>query len=96
MKTWMMFFLFFLWVHLAVIMVSSSLISENKIRLELERKLGDYKWLVNEINFLLENKSNDVEQVGIFIEKFFKIINEKQKQLGESLSKTKFLFSFSK
>jgi hypothetical protein len=73
-------------------LIYSSLIDENKIRLEYERKLDDYKKLVNEINSLLENNSNDIEQVQLFIEKLKKIINEKQKQLGESLSKIKFLF----
>jgi len=71
-------------------LIYSSLIDENKIRLEYEQKLDDYKKLVNEINFLLENNSNNIEQIRLFIEKLKKIINEKQKQLGESLSKIKF------
>ena len=39
------------------------------------------------MNSLLENHTNDVEQVQMFTEKLKKIINEKQKQPGESLSK---------
>jgi hypothetical protein len=73
-------------------LIYSSLIDENKIRLEYERKLDDYKRLVNEVNSLLENNSNNIEQVRLFIEKLKKIINEKQKQSGESLSKIKVFF----
>jgi hypothetical protein len=76
-------------------LIYSSLVDENKIRSEYERKLDDYKRLVNEMNSLLENNSNDIEQVRLFIEKFKKIINEKQKQSGEYLSKKiKFPFFF--
>lgn len=73
----------------------SSLIDENKIRFEYERKLDDYKRLVNEINSLLGNNSNDIEQVRVFIDKFKKIIYEKQKQTGEVLSKIKVFFFLS-
>jgi len=68
-------------------LIYSSLIDENKIRLDYERKLDDYKRLSNEMNTLLENHTNDIEQIRLFIEKLKKIIHDKQKQSGESLSK---------
>jgi hypothetical protein len=70
-------------------LIYSSLIDENKIRLEYERKLDEYKRLSNEMNSLLENHTNDIEQIRLFTDKLKKIIHEKQKQFGESLSKMK-------
>jgi hypothetical protein len=41
------------------------------------------------MNSLLENHTNDIEQIRLFTDKLKKIIHEKQKQFGESLSKMK-------
>jgi hypothetical protein len=71
-------------------LIYSSLIDEHKIRSEYERKLDDYKRLVHEMNCLLENHTNDIEKVRLFIEKLKKLIHDKQKQLGEALSKIGF------
>ncbi|CAF5163495.1 unnamed protein product, partial [Rotaria magnacalcarata] len=45
--------------------IYSSLIDEDKIRYEYEQKLNDYKKLVNEVNILLENNSNNIEQLRV-------------------------------
>lgn len=70
-------------------LVYSSLIDENKIRLEYEKKLDDYKRLVQEMNSILESNRIDIESIRLFNEKLKKIISEKQKQLNENLSKEK-------
>ncbi|CAF3543911.1 unnamed protein product [Rotaria sordida] len=62
--------------------IYSSLIDEDKIRHEYEQNLDDYKKLVNEVNTLLENNSNDIEQFRLIIEKLKQTINEKQRQSG--------------
>ncbi|CAF2082166.1 unnamed protein product [Rotaria magnacalcarata] len=56
--------------------IYSSLIDEDKIRYEYEQKLNDYKKLVNEVNILLENNSNNIEQLRVIIEKLKQSINE--------------------
>ncbi|CAF3705472.1 unnamed protein product [Rotaria socialis] len=66
--------------------IYSSLIDEDKIRYEYEQKLNDYKKLVNEVNILLENNSNNIEQLRVIIEKLKHSINEKHKQPSESLT----------
>ncbi|CAF2393249.1 unnamed protein product [Rotaria sp. Silwood2] len=66
--------------------IYSSIIDEDKIRYEYEQKLDDYKKLVNEVNNLLENNSNDIEQFRLIIEKLKQTINEKQKQSGDHLT----------
>ncbi|CAF3365212.1 unnamed protein product [Rotaria sp. Silwood1] len=67
-------------------LIYSSLIDEDKIRYEYEQKLNDYQKLVNEVNTLLENNSNDIEQFRLVIEKLKQTINDKQKQSSDSLT----------
>jgi len=68
-------------------LVYSSLIDENKIRSEYEKKLDDYKRLIQEMNSILESNRIDIESIRLFNEKLKKIIAEKQKQTNENLSK---------
>jgi septal ring factor EnvC (AmiA/AmiB activator) len=71
--------------------IYSSLIDENKIRSEYEQQLDNYQKLVNQVNSVLETNSSDIEQVRSINDKLKKMINEKQKQSGESLSKSEVL-----
>jgi hypothetical protein len=72
--------------------IYSSIIDENKIRLEYEQKLDEYKQLVNDVNNLFENNSNNIEQIRLMNEKLRKMIDENQKQSDEFLSKILFFF----
>ena len=68
--------------------VYSSLVNESKIRFEYERKLEEYKRFVCDVNYIFENKSEDVEHIRIVIDKLKKAISDKQKPSNESLSRT--------
>ena len=71
----------------------SSLIDENKLRCEYEQKLDEYKNLFKQMNSILTNQTSDIEQVRLFNEKLKKLIEEKQKQPNESLSRKFLLFT---
>ena len=73
-----------------------SLVDENKIRDEYEQKLNDYKRLVDEVNCLLENNSNDIERFQLTIEKLKRTINEKQKSSEGCPSKKILMFIYLK
>ena len=66
--------------------IYSSLVDEEKLRLDYEQKLQEYKRFVFDVSYYLENKSNDMEQIQAMIEKLKKAIQERQKPPGESPS----------